>query len=195
VDLSNIRTAEVIVKAAELIREKGFEATTVNDISKATGLTKGGLYHYISGKRDLLYQIMRFGMEMLQTEVVDAVSEIEDPEEQLRTLIRLHVGLIAAGKGALTTLQEETQGLEPKHRKEILAQKRAYFAFVREMLERLKRKRRLRKLDTAVATFSILGMVLFFARWYREKGKLDPTRVGDEIAEIALGGILKDGSR
>jgi len=195
VDLSKARTTEVIVKAAELIREKGFEATTVNDISKATGLTKGGLYHYISGKRDLLYQIMRFGMEMLQTEVVDAVSEIEDPEEQLRTLIRLHVGLIAAGKGALTTLQEETQGLEPKHRKEILAQKRAYFDFVREMLERLKRKRRLRKLDTAVATFSILGMVLFFARWYREKGKLDPTRVGDEIAEIALGGVLKDGSR
>ncbi len=194
-DLSNVRTTEVIVKAAELIREKGFEATTVNDISRATGLTKGGLYHYISGKRDLLYQIMRFGMEMLQTEVVDTVREIDDPEEQLRTLIRLHVQLIATGKGALTTLQEETQGLEPKHRKEILAQKRAYFDFVREMLERLKRKRRLRKLDTAVATFSILGMVLFFARWYREKGKLDPAQVGDEIAEIALGGVLKDGSR
>ena len=190
-DLSNVRTTEVIVKAAELIREKGFEATTVNDISRATGLTKGGLYHYISGKRDLLYQIMRFGMEMLEAEVVDPVREIDDPEEQLRTLIRLHVQLIATGKGALTTLQEETQGLEPKHRKEILAQKRAYFDFVREMLEGIKRKRRLGKLDTAVATFSILGMVLFFARWYREQGKLDPAQVGDQIADIALGGILK----
>ncbi len=190
-DLSNVRTTEVIVKAAELIREKGFEATTVNDISRATGLTKGGLYHYISGKRDLLYQIMRFGMEMLQTEVVDTVREIDDPEEQLRTLIRLHVELIAKGKGALTAIQEETQGLEPKHRKEILAQKRAYFDFVREMLEGIKRKRRLGKLDTAVATFSILGMVLFFARWYREQGKLDPAQVGDQIADIALGGILK----
>ena len=190
-DVSNARTTEVIVKAAELICEKGFEATTVNDISRATGLTKGGLYHYISGKRDLLYQIMRFGMEMLEAEVVDAVREIDDPEERLRTLIRLHVELIATGKGALTTLQEETQGLEPRQRKEIRAYKRADFDFVREMLEELKRKRRLRNLDTAVATFNILGMVLFFARWYRENGKFDPSKVGDEIAEIALGGILK----
>jgi AcrR family transcriptional regulator len=194
VDLSNVRTAEVIVKAAELIQRRGFEATTVNEISKATGLTKGGLYHYITGKRDLLYQIMRFGMEMLQENVVEAVQDIEDPEEQLRTLIVLHVELISKGKGALTTLNEEVQGLEPKHRKEILAQKREYFDFVRDMVERLKKKRRLRKLDTAVATFSILGMVLFFARWYREKGTLDPTQIGEQVADIAMGGILRDAS-
>jgi AcrR family transcriptional regulator len=191
VDLSNARTAQVIVKAAELIRKQGFEATTVNDISKATGLTKGGLYHYITGKRDLLYQIMRFGMDMLQERVVKPVQTIEDPEEQLRTLIRLHVELISQGKGAITTLNEEVQGLEPKHRKTILAQKREYFDFVRDMLERLKRKRKLKKLDTAVATFSILGMVLFTARWYREKGALDHEQIGDQIAEIALDGILK----
>jgi AcrR family transcriptional regulator len=190
-DLSNARTAQVIVKAAELIRQQGFEATTVNDISKATGLTKGGLYHYITGKRDLLYQIMRFGMEMLENRVVEPVRQIDDPEEQLRTLIRLHVQLISEGKGAITSLNEEVQGLEPKHRKEILAQKRQYFDFVREMLERLKKKRKLKKLDTAVATFSILGMVLFFARWYQEKGALDPGQVGDQIADIALGGVLK----
>jgi AcrR family transcriptional regulator len=191
VDLSNPRTAQVIVKAAELIRQQGFEATTVNDISKATGLTKGGLYHYIEGKRDLLYQIMRFGMDMLQERVVTPVQAIEDPEEQLRTLIRLHADLISQGKGAITTLNEEVQGLEPKHRKAILAQKREYFDFVRDMLERLKKKRKLKKLDTAVATFSILGMVLFTARWYREKGALDSEQIGDQIAEIALAGILK----
>ena len=190
-DPSNVRTADVILKAAELIRRQGFEATTVNEISKATGLTKGGLYHYLTGKRDLLYQIMRFGMDMLQQDVVDRVRDIEEPEEQLRTLIRLHVELIAKGKGALTTLQEEVQGLEPKHRRAILAQKREYFDFVRGMVERLAKKRRLRNLDTAVATFSILGMVLFFARWYREKGALDPSQIGDQIAEIAIGGILR----
>jgi AcrR family transcriptional regulator len=190
-DVTNPRTAQVIVKAAELIRQQGFEATTVNDISKATGLTKGGLYHYITGKRDLLYQIMRFGMDMLENRVVEPVQAIEDPEEQIRTLIRLHVKLISEGKGAITTLNEEVQGLEAKHRKEILAQKRRYFDFVRDMLERLKKKRKMKKLDTAVATFCILGMVLFFARWYREKGQLDPEAVADQIAEIALGGILK----
>jgi AcrR family transcriptional regulator len=191
-DISNRRTVEVIVKAAELIRTKGFDATTVNEISKATGLTKGGLYHYISGKKDLLYQIMRFGMETLEESVIRPTRNIEDPEEQLRTVIRLHVELISKGKGTITAINEEVQALEPKHRKEILAKKREYFDFVRNILERFKKQRRLRKLDTSVATFSILGMVLFFARWYNEKGKLDPEQVADQIAEIALGGVLKD---
>ena len=115
-DISNARTASVILKAADLIHRQGFEATTVNEISKATGLTKGGLYHYITGKRDLLYLIMRFGMETLQQNVVARVRDIEDPEEQLRTLIRLHVELIATGRGTISILNEEVQGLEPKHR-------------------------------------------------------------------------------
>ena len=185
-DISNSRTASVILKAADLIHRQGFEATTVNEISKATGLTKGGLYHYITGKRDLLYQIMRFGMETLQQNVVARVRDIEDPEDQLRTLIRLHVELIATGRGTISILNEEVQGLEPKHRKQILAQKREYFDFVREMLERLKKQRRLRKLNTAVATFSILGMVLFTPRWNRDKGPLDPSQIADEITDIAL---------
>jgi len=191
-DLNNPRSSEVILKAAELIRDRGFEATTVSEISKATGLTKGGLYHYITGKRDLLFQIMCFGMEMLRAEVVEPVREITDPEEQLRTMIRIHVELIAKGKGTLATLHEEVQGLEPKHRREILAQKREHFEFVREIVERLKKKRRLRKLDTSVATFSILGMILFSARWFRQKGALNPSQVGEQIADIALGGILKN---
>ena len=100
-EISNRRTAEVIVKAAELIRTKGFDATTVNEISQATGLTKGGLYHYITGKKDLRYQIMRFGMETLDETVVRPARKIEDPEEQLRTVIRLHVELISEGKGTI----------------------------------------------------------------------------------------------
>jgi len=189
-DLDNPRTAEVIVTAAELIRAKGFDATTVNEISNATGLTKGGLYHYISGKKDLLYQIMRFGMDMLEQSVIRPTIDIEDPEQQLRSLIRLHIELIARGKGTITAINEEVQALEPKHRKEILALKREYFDYVRGILDRFKKQRRLRNLDTSVATFSILGMVLFFARWYREKGTLVPEQIADQIADIALSGVL-----
>jgi hypothetical protein len=69
--------------------------------------------------------------------------------------------------------------------------KREYFDYVRGIVERFKKQRRLRRLDTSVATFNILGMVLFTARWYREKGPLDPKRIADQISDIALHGILE----
>lgn len=188
-------SVDLMVKAAELFLEKGFEATSVNEISAATGLTKGGLYHYITGKRDLLYRIIKFGLVNLESRV-QSVLEYPDPEQQLRALIRIHILGIAQEKGVLTAVTEEVQALEEGHRREILASKRRYFDFVRQILERLGEQGRLRgDVDLSVATFNLLGMVLHFARWYREDGRLNPEQIADQIADQALDGLLSRSSR
>jgi AcrR family transcriptional regulator len=187
----NAKISDVILKAAGVIGERGFEATTMNDICRATGLTKGGLYHYIKGKRDLLYQIMLFGMKHLEESVVEPVSAIDDPEEQLRTLVRLHIQIIALGQGMITILTDEDAGLEPKHRKEILKRKRAYFDFVRGILTALRDQGKLADVNLSVATFNILGQVLFFSRWYAAGGDLKPNDVAEQIAATSLNGVKK----
>jgi len=188
---SSSRAEEVLLEAAKFFSERGFEGTTVGEISSATGLTKGGLYHYIKSKEDLLYQIMCFAMKGLEENVVRPVTAIADPEEQLRQLVKLHIGQIAAAKGILTILSEETQSLTPEHRKDILRYKREHYEFVRDILQRLRKQDRLRtEVDTTVATFSILGMILFFARWYRADGRMSSERIGEEIASLALNSIL-----
>jgi TetR/AcrR family transcriptional regulator, cholesterol catabolism regulator len=189
---SSPRADEIFLEAARLFCERGFDATTVAEISAATGLTKGGLYHYITNKEDLLFRIMRFAMEGLEENVVRPVRAIADPEEQLRALVKLHIGEIAIAKGALTILSEETQSLTPEHRKEILRYKREHFEFVRDILQQLRKQGRLcTEVDTTVATFSILGMILFFARWYRVDGRMSSERIGEEIAALALRSILR----
>jgi AcrR family transcriptional regulator len=182
-----------LIRAAELIREKGFDATSVNEISQAIGITKGGLYYYIKGKRDLLYLIIRHGLEEVESRTRD-VQHIEDPADQLRTLVRGHVEAIARGKGSLTVVTEEVNALDADRRAEILAMKRSYFDFIRGILERLRSEGRIRDLDLSVATFNILGMILHFARWYREDGRLNPGQVADEMVDLALGGLLLDRS-
>jgi AcrR family transcriptional regulator len=181
---------QVLIKAAELIREKGFAATSVNEISQAIGITKGGLYYYIKGKRDLLFQIMKHGLSMIETWTED-VQNIEDPEQQLRMLIHHHVGAIARGKGALTAVSEEVQALDEHNRAEILGMKRSYFNFVRGILDRLHTEGKVRDMDLSVATFNVLGMILHFARWYRDDGRLDPTEVADQIADFAIAGLRR----
>jgi AcrR family transcriptional regulator len=182
---------QALLRAAELIREKGFDATSVNEISAAVGITKGGLYYYIKGKRDLLYRIMRHGLDEVESWTRE-VEYIDDPEQQLRTLIRAHVGAIARGKGALTAVSEEVLALDEEDRIDILQRKRRYFDFVRGILERLRDSGSIRDVDLSVATFNVLGMVLHFARWYREDGNLDPTQIADEMVDLALCGLLRD---
>jgi AcrR family transcriptional regulator len=187
---TSTRISEVILKAAGLIRDQGFEATTVNDICRVTGLTKGGLYHYITSKRELLYRIMQFALEMLEVEVMEPVAQIADPEEQLRALIRLHVQRIAREEGALLTiLTDEDEGLEPRRREEIRARKRLYYDFVRDILARMQAEGKLANVNLNVATFDILAQILFVARWFDKTGPMTPVQIADQIADTSLGGL------
>ena len=54
------RLAEIYRAAASLICEKGYDATSMNDIAEAVGLTKAGIYHHIEGKKDLLFRCLLY---------------------------------------------------------------------------------------------------------------------------------------
>ncbi len=105
-------------------------------IAAAVDLTKAGLYYYIESKEDLLYAIMNYAMERLETEVIEPSRTVADPTERLKSIIARHGRLLTEGNKAITILTDEIEGLKPKHRKQILDRKRVYFDFVREHARR-----------------------------------------------------------
>ena len=90
-------------------------------------------------------------------------------------------------------LTDEIEGLKPKHRRQILDRKRVYFDFVRDTLEELRAAGKLRDVNSTVATFGLFGTLLWLPRWFRPEGKLSGPQVIDEIADIVIGGLLKQG--
>jgi TetR/AcrR family transcriptional regulator, cholesterol catabolism regulator len=185
------RTIDIYTKAAEIFHEQGFDATSMSTIAAAVELTKAGLYYYIESKEDLLFAIMNYAMERLETEVIDPSREVAEPEARLRSIITRHGRLLTEGNKAITILTDEIEGLKPKHRKQILDRKRVYFEFVRETLDALRAAGKLREVNATVATFSLFGTLLWLPRWFRPDGRLTSERVIEEIANIAAGGLLK----
>ncbi|HEU4735190.1 MAG TPA: helix-turn-helix domain-containing protein, partial [Kofleriaceae bacterium] len=64
------RYREILERAARLIFESGYDATSMQDIAEACGLTKAGLYHHIKTKEALLLAIMHYGMDMFEDMVL-----------------------------------------------------------------------------------------------------------------------------
>src|SRR5437764_628161 len=116
---------------------KGYEATSMNDIADAVGLTKAGIYHYIRGKEELLFAIMSYAMDMVDEDVMRPARQIADPEQRLRTIVERHARRILDVGGAVTILLEEMYALTPQHRRAIRARKRTYFNLIRQTLEQL----------------------------------------------------------
>ena len=190
------RLERIYRAAAQLICEKGYDATSMNDIAEAAGLTKSGLYHHIPGKRNLLFRIMNFGMDALEEQVIIPAGEIVDAEERLRAIIINHVQLITSrstpqGNNPVTILVEEVAGLTPVQRRKLDQRKRAYFYLIRNTLKKLKEEGKLWEVDLTTATFSLLGMILWLSRWFNPRGHLTPEQVAEEICGIALRGLLR----
>ena len=186
------RTVDIYTKAAEIFHEQGFDATSMSTIAAAVELTKAGLYYYIESKEDLLFAIMNYAMERLETEVIDPSRAVADPDARLRSIITRHGRLLTEGNKAITILTDEIEGLKPKHRKLILDRKRVYFDFVRDTLEALRSAGKLRNVNTTVATFGLFGTLLWLPRWFRPEGRLSSERVIDEIVGIATRGLLQE---
>lgn len=55
----------IIMKSAELFNQKGYAATTMQDIMEATGLTKGGLYRSFTSKDEIAIEAFRYAGEVL----------------------------------------------------------------------------------------------------------------------------------
>jgi TetR/AcrR family transcriptional regulator, cholesterol catabolism regulator len=184
------RRSEMYRTIAQLFRDRGFDATSVSDIARALGLTKAGLYHHFDSKEALLFEIMMFGLDKVRDEVIQPVRAIGDPEERLRQLITRHARITTRGQGAVAHLQDEIRALPPPARKQVEHRMRVYFDLVRGTLDELRAAGRLCNVDTTVATFSLIGMILWLPRWFRQDGRLTQDHVAENIADLALGGLV-----
>jgi len=189
------RAAEVYHTAAKLILQKGYDATSVSDIANALGITKAGLYHYISGKTDLLFEIMKFGLDELDREVARPALAIADPEERLRFMIHTHARIVTRGEGAVTILVDEARALTPAQNRTITKRKRGYLDFMRRTLEELRDAGKLRPVNLTVAAFGIIAMINWLSRWYQPDGPLTSAEIGDQITDLALNGVIHPGRR
>ena len=190
-ELETGRKAQIYRAAAELIVQKGLDATSMNDIAKAVNLTKPGLYHYITGKKDLLFSIMQFAMDTVESFVVEPAQSIEDPEDRLRFILERHAGMTEYVR-EITILADELPALTLEHREHIVARKRRYLDFLRTTLHELKNQGKLRDLDVNIAALNVFATILGIARWFDPHGRLTGQQVTQETTQFILGGLLVD---
>ena len=184
------RRRQILETAARLIREKGYQATALRDIADACGLTKAGLYHHCRSKEHLLLEIMNYGMDVFEEQVLYKVMPIEDPVERLRACMHENVLLVTEGRNKeVTIILHEHDTLTGEARAQIDARKKRYVRFLETSFAEAVRKGRLRKVHPKVAAFSFLGQVLWIYKWFRADGEIPAEKLADEMVDVFFGGL------
>jgi AcrR family transcriptional regulator len=184
------RHRAILETAARLICEKGYEGTSIHDIAEAAGLTKAGLYHHIRSKEHLLLEIQNYGMDVFEEKVLSHVLPIADPLQRLRECMERNVLLVTQGwSKEVTIILHEHATLTGEARAQINARKKRYVRFLETTLAEAIRNGQIRPVNTKVAAFAFLGMVLWIYKWFRPEGAIAAERLASEMQDIFFTGL------
>jgi AcrR family transcriptional regulator len=183
---------EILRTAARLFQQRGYDATSMNDVAAALKLSKGGLYHHFQSKDEILFEIMNHAMEITQERVLTPVRGIADPEERLRSLIRLHIEVVLSPRDReITVMLHENHPLPPALRKRINTRKKEYIHFVENLMGDVQKMRRAKgAVSPRAAAFALLGMINWIYQWYKPEGNLQAQNLVPQFTDMVLGGIL-----
>jgi len=193
------RTAEARQKLREICRvaarvfyEKGYDGASMQDIAEAVGLTKAGLYHHVSSKDMLLFEIMNYGMDILDEAVLAKVKDIQDPREKLRQTILGHIDLVVRARDMeITVILHENRSLKGNLRKQINARKRAYIEYLEGLIAKVQEQSGMRsKLSPHIAAFAVLGMINWLYQWYHLEGPVKEEEISSAYTDFFFRGLL-----
>ena len=183
------RRQEVVDTAAEVFARQGYQETSVSDLSAATGIATGGLYHYIGSKERLLVAVLDDLMEPLLRRAEEIGAAGLAPEEELRTLVRAWVEHIAAHHAHMLVFGQERHVVErePQWRR-IRSSRKRFERLLDDVLARCEREAGHAFADRRLTQLALLGMVNHAAQWYRPRGRLTPQQVADGFCDLVLAG-------
>jgi len=183
---------DILRTAARLFQQRGYDATSMNDVAAALKLSKGGLYHHFQSKDEMLFHIMNHALDITEERVVKAVRGIGGAEERLRTLIRLHIEVVLSVRDReITVMLHENHPLPPSLRKQINLRKKDYIHFVEGLISDVQKQRGSKgTVSPRAAALALLGMINWIYQWYKPEGNLQANNLVPQFTDLVFGGIL-----
>jgi len=183
---SGNRREDLLRVCARLFREKGFDGTTIRDISGAAGMHSGSPFYHFPNKQEMLLAVMEQGLaEGLRRSEAVLAGRLA-PEEKFRRLVRVHLGtILEEGNDFIPVMLYEWRALTQANRRRVIALKDRYDALWQTVLDELGRAGRVGG-DAQLARLLVLGAVNWSAQWYRPGGRLSLDQIAAQTTRLLL---------
>ncbi|MGE0355200.1 MAG: TetR/AcrR family transcriptional regulator [Gemmatimonadales bacterium] len=181
------RLQHLLAATVKVFAEKGFHATSMRDLARASGLSLAGIYHYVSGKTELLYLIQDRCFTQVIQGARSALEPGADPTERLQAFIRHHVDFFTRHMEEMKVLSHEEDELAGTMRAQIRKRKREYVNLLLALLDDVSGA----PVNRQVAVYALFGMLNWIYTWYKPDGPVPPARLADDLAQLFLHGYLQ----
>ncbi|MBI5256786.1 MAG: TetR/AcrR family transcriptional regulator [Burkholderiales bacterium] len=179
----------VLRTAARLFSEKGFHATSLDEVAERLSVTKPTLYYYVKNKDEILFGCVHAGLEMVRAGIAQATESGGSALERLRACMRAYAAVVMSDFG-MCVIRVGEDPLPADNRRKLRALKAQIDLEFRQLIEAGIADGSVAPCDAKIAAFTLAGAISWIGRWYQPGGELGPEEVAESCIQLLLQGIV-----
>jgi AcrR family transcriptional regulator len=180
---------QIFAEAVRIFGEKGYHATSMQNIADAVGLQKGSLYHYISSKEELLFKIFERSTGALTKELEAIIASDDSPKRKLHRAIEAHLTALCERLDVYTVYLSERRVLSGRTHARVRAEGERHARLLEKIIQQGIASKDFRALDSKMTAHAILGMCNWLYQWYSPTGRLTPHEIAEIFSDLVVGGL------
>jgi len=180
----------VLTTAAQLFNERGFHATSLDDIAARLHVSKPTLYYYVKNKDEILIECVRKGLQMTLDGIEASRCAGGDVLAQLRACMQTYADIVTQPFG-MCLIRVGDEQLPSESRKELRRLKSAIDQAFRRLVAQGVEEGVLAPCDPKMTAFVIAGALSWIGRWYQEGGQYTAAQVARQCVDTLMQGVLR----
>lgn len=184
---------QILIAAAQIFRNKGFHAASMQDIAEAVNLQKASLYHHVNSKQEILLELLDQALDVVTVQVSEAIEANGSAENRLKNAVSAYLATMLEHRDLASVLLLEHRSLEPELQARHIPRRDRFEKLWRDLIEEGKALGVFHCDNPALAARAILGTLNWTITWYRPEGSLSASEISQNYVNLFLRG-LRDSS-
>jgi AcrR family transcriptional regulator len=178
------RLLDIVEAAAEVFREHGYEAGTLEDIAGRLGITRPALYYYVESKQEILAMTLNYLLDLGLAEIASIEQRFTEPLARLRAFIVSLITMIGRERSLFVVFFRDRAGLSDRYLEVILPKEREYVSYFERAITAAIAVGQLPAIPETLATHTILGACIWTYTWLDPAGPIPLDQAANKIAEF-----------
>lgn len=176
--------------ATRLFAERGYNGTSIADISKELGLTTASLYYHVSSKQQLLLRVLAASISQFLERLEAIAGDGVDPKLKLRAAIENHLCFVLSNTNAVAVFLRERRFLDSPYKEQYQSRVERYDQLFTNIIQEGMDQAVIPSGDATLTRLAILGMINWTVEWYRPEGRLGRDDITEMFSDLIIERML-----
>ena len=180
---------KIFETSMKLFSEKGYEATSIEEITATVGVAKGTLYYHFSSKEEIFNFLVEEGMKLLKNSMEIKTSKCDNTIDKLKAVVLIQLKGISKYESILSIVMSQVWGNEPRN---VLCKEKVleYINVIQNIIDEGIEKGDIKECDSETLACEIFSLTCSTLIYRRKTEQLDINKLYKEYEKTLLDKLI-----